>query len=232
VEHAALSSILTLGADWAFLLGGRNETIDDVKHRIKIGPGMLELAERLKSGEKIVGVLDHTCPFDGGAAIAEILGIDAAVVVQKTPAPIRKMYDGARTSWKGIHLVPIERGRTYKKAEGYLHKGYLAAVLIDIFNTPRPEDVVCELGDAKVSISTTPARLARTNGAQIWSILLGWDPFTRIISFDAHLLDLVASDDADADIKTWTKVLGDLVCQRVYDNPHFWMQSVWQKLSA
>jgi lauroyl/myristoyl acyltransferase len=233
VEHAALSSVMTLGADWAFLLGSRYETVEDVKRRVILQPGLLEMAARVKAGEKLVAVLDHTAPVDGGAtAMPEILGINAAVVVQKTPAPIRGIFDGARASWNGTHLVSIERGRTYKKAEQYLQKRYLTAVLIDIFNKPRPNDVVCHLGDARVSISTTPARLARNNGAAVWSVLLGWDPITRIISFDAYPLDLVVTDDADEDIQTWTKVLGDLVCQRVYDNPHFWMQSVWQELST
>lgn len=221
-----------VGANGAFMLGAEAETTDHVRSRVRVGPGFIQMAQLSKRGVRVVVTLGHTVPFDGILGITDILGIRAALVVERLPWLVWPIFSRTRTSWEGISLVPIKRGRTYEEIQRCLCDGQIAVVLLDIFRPPgRGDGVDVRIGNATVGLSTMPVALARCNNAFIYTLRSSWDPDSRIIFLDAEPFDIIYTDDENHDICLTTKRLGLWMGKQIQKQPECWMRLIWQELT-
>lgn len=223
VKEYSREVVHTVGANLAFALGSWHETIGDVEHRIKIGPGLHELKKKFTAGEKIVVVVDHVAPFDGAAAVVEILDIQAGIVVERLQPILYAFFNKSRKSWKGVHLIPAERGATYQKAAEFIEKERLVAVFIDIFRPRDKADVVCRFGAVELGVSSLPVRLAYEHNATIYTMLPIWKD--GVICLDAVEFELYFTGDMEWDIKNETaRLIHERIEPHVTDNVGHWMR--------
>ncbi len=224
-EEIAREVAHTVGANFAYALGSWHETVNDVRHRIEIGSGLIELQERIAAGEKAVVVVDHVAPFDGAAAIVEILGVEAGIVVEKLPGPLAAFFKRSRSSWKGIRLITAERGSTYMKAKEFLDEHNLAVVFIDIFRSVGKSDVAVSLGQLQVGVASLPVRLAFESGATLYTMLPVWKN-NGVICLDAVPLEMTHTGELEIDIKRETvQLMDERVSPHISCNIRHWMRA-------
>lgn len=224
LQSAARDVIHTVGANLAFACGAWHETVDDVSRRIVVGPGLEEVRFRFENKEDIVIVLDHVAPFDGAAAVVEILGINAGIVVERLPGPLASFFNKSRLSWKGVSLIPAEKGSTYRKAKEFLEEEHLVAVFIDIFRRADKADVTVGLGQLQVGVASLPLRLAFENRARLYTLLPIWRNGTIIL--DAQPFELRCGGDIEEDIKRETvRLMKERVVPHILCNTRHWMRA-------
>ncbi len=221
IREQARQVARTIAEDCTFVLFHKDP--DLFKDTVRVGLGMFEVSRLHKAGQPIVLVANHVGRFDAAAPKIKELDLNLTVVVESIRF-VGRIFDRSR-EYHGAHLEHIRGRGTSERAEQRLLLGDVTMVLIDIFRDPRPDDVVCQVGNAEVGVVTFPARLARKYQAKIYTLELDWDPETATLDLDASPFPCNWTDDQEADVRRVTEQLGQHAIQRILGSPGEWMQA-------
>lgn len=230
IAQGAGRVVHTLARSWATMIGNEHTSLDEAARKCEVG-GIESLLEQHRAGNKIIIVVDHVGPFDELFALASNLGLRAYAPVESIrPQWLLRAMIRLRSSFGNIHMEPVKRGETLRRAARHLAQGRIVVLTIDI--TRRDGNgVLCRIGGAQARFPVGAIKLALAEDAMVFPAFPCCKHGEKFRMVFGPPFELATTGDMNRDIEFNTRRLVEgLYAHHIQENWDSWLRSLWSNL--